>query len=177
MQSTHPFAVYPLQVLKHLISPQASYLCPCRDHYWPASEQAGFRHGRSTIDKVTLLTQDIEESFLAKKEGWAAYDTIWHCSLTCKLLHLLPDRHMVKIIMELVTNCSFTLTTGRGTCSRLQCLKNGVPLGLVLAQLLITSTHMTCQHQSCRNMHMQTILHLCILLETGRPLKGLLTKN
>ena len=30
-------------------------------------EHAGFRHGRSTADMVTLLTQDIEDSFLAKK--------------------------------------------------------------------------------------------------------------
>ena len=38
-------------------------------------------------------------------------------SLTCKLLHLLPDGHMVKMIMELVTNRSFTLITRRGTHS------------------------------------------------------------
>jgi len=44
--------------------------------------QAGFRHGRSTVDQVTLLTQDIEDSFSAKKKAGAvlvdltaAYDT------------------------------------------------------------------------------------------------------
>ena len=42
----------------------------------------------------------------------AACDTIWHCSLTCKLLCLLPDRHMVRMIMGLVTSCSFTPTPG-----------------------------------------------------------------
>ena len=41
----------------------------------------------------------------------------------------------------------------------------------------ITSIPMTCRHQSCRNMHMQTSLPLSILLETGRPLKVLLAKN
>ena len=66
----------------------------------------------------------------------AAYDTVWHCCLTCKLLHLLPDRHTVKMFMELVTNHSFTLTTRSGTHSRLRRLKNGIPQGSVLASLL-----------------------------------------
>ena len=68
-------------------------------------EQAGFRHGRSAVDQVTLLTQDIEDSFSAKKKAGAvfvdltaAYDTVLHRGLTCKLLRLLPDRHMVHVI-------------------------------------------------------------------------------
>jgi len=39
----------------------------------------------------------------------AAYDTIWHPGLTGKLLLLLPDRHRVHMIMEMVGNRSFTL--------------------------------------------------------------------
>jgi len=66
----------------------------------------------------------------------AAYHTVWYCSLTCKLLRFLPDRHMVHMIMEMVGNRSFTFTTGNGQRSRLQCLKNGVPQGSVLAPLL-----------------------------------------
>jgi len=42
----------------------------------------------------------------------AAYDTVWHRSLTCKLLRLLPDRYMVRMIMEMVGNRSFTVATG-----------------------------------------------------------------
>ena len=45
-------------------------------------EQAGFWHRRSTVDQVTLLTQKIEDSFLARKKAGAvfvdltaAYDT------------------------------------------------------------------------------------------------------
>jgi len=80
-------------------------------------EQAGFRHGRSAVDQATLLTQDIEDSFSAEKNAvavfvdlTAAYDTVWHRGLTCKLLRLLPDRHMVHMMMEMVSNRSFTLT-------------------------------------------------------------------
>ena len=43
---------------------------------------------------------------------------------------------MVKMIMELVRNGSFTLTTGDSKQSRLRRLKNGVPQGSVLAPLL-----------------------------------------
>jgi len=106
-------------------------------------EQAGFRHGRSAVDQVTLLTQNIEDSFSSKRKAGAvfvdltaAYDTVWHRSLTCKLLQLLPDRHMVHMIMEMVGNRSFSLTTGNGQRSRLRRLKNGVPQGSILASLL-----------------------------------------
>ena len=43
---------------------------------------------------------------------------------------------MVKMIMELVRNRSFTLTTGDSKQNRLRRLKNGVPQGSVLAPLL-----------------------------------------
>jgi len=68
----------------------------------------------------------------------AAYDTVWYRGLTCKLLQFLPDRHMVRMIMEMV-NHSFNLTTGNGKRSRLRRLKNGVPQGSVLAPLLFNT--------------------------------------
>ena len=105
--------------------------------------KTGFRRGKSTVDQVVLLNQNIEDSFEAKKKAGviyvnltAAYDIVWHCGLTRMQLRLLQDKHMVRIIMELVRNQNFTLTTGDGNQSRLRRLKHGVPQGSVLAYLL-----------------------------------------
>ena len=103
-------------------------------------EQAGFRQGRSTVNQTVLLTKHIEESFETKKKTGAvyvdltaSYDTVWHRGLTCKLLRLLPDKHMVQVIMELIRNKSFT--AGDSKRSRLRRLRNGLPQGSVLAPL------------------------------------------
>jgi len=45
----------------------------------------------------------------------AAYDNVWHRGPTCKLLRLLPDRRMVRLIMEMVGNRSFSLTHRKGS--------------------------------------------------------------
>jgi len=92
----------PFKILKRFIYARVETIIdPLLPH-----EQAGFRHGRSAIDQVTLLTQDIEDSFSAKKKAGAvfvdltaAYDTVRHRGLTYKLLRLLPDRHMVHMTM------------------------------------------------------------------------------
>ena len=95
------------------------------------------------MDQTVLLTQNIEDSFEAKKKGGAvfvdltdAYDTVWHGGLTCKLLKLLPDKHMVWMIIELIRNRSFTLTTSDSKQGRLRRLRNSLVQGSVLALLL-----------------------------------------
>ena len=106
-------------------------------------EQAGFRQGWSMVDQVTLLTQDIDDSFQRKQKAGvvsldlaAAYDTAWYHGLHVKLLKTIPDQHMVKFLMEMWPNRSFTLKTGDGQCSRLKRLRNGVPQGSVLTPVL-----------------------------------------
>ena len=131
----------PYKILERLIYARVE---PLIDPLLP-EEQAGFRRGKSTIDQVVLLTQNIEDSFEVKKKACvvfvdmtAAYDTVWHRGLTCELLRLIPDKHVAKMIMELVQNQSFTLTTSDSKQSRLRRLKNGVPQSSVLAPFYLT---------------------------------------
>jgi len=126
-------------------------------------EPVGFRHGRSMVDQVTLLTQEIKDSFSAKKnagavfvELTAAYDTLSHRCLTFNLLQLLPVSHMVRMIMELVGNRSFTLITGNRKRSRLRRLKNGVVLDLSWNSFTTTSTSLNCKPPCTGRMHMLT---------------------
>ena len=84
-------------------------------------EQAGFRSGRSTTDQVSLLCQDIEDSFQAGEKAGAvfldlraAYDTVWLRRLHLKLLETMPDKHMVSFIMETLSIRSFRLLTYNG---------------------------------------------------------------
>ena len=86
------------------------------------------------MDQTVLLTKNIEDSFEAKKKAGAvfvdlttAHDTLWNRGLTCKLLRLLPDKHKIQMIMELVRNRSFTLTIGDSKQSSLGRLRNGLP--------------------------------------------------
>ena len=106
-------------------------------------EQSGFQRGRSIVNQTVLLTQNIEDLFETKKKAGtvfvdltAVYDTVWHRGLTCKLLRLLPDKHMVRIIIKLVQNRSFMLTIGDSKQSRLGRLPNGLPQRSILGPLL-----------------------------------------
>ena len=82
-----------------------SWVEPIVDPLLP-HEQASFQNGRSTVDQVTQLTQANQDCFSAKKTE-AVF--VCHRGLTCKLLWLLPDRHIVRMIMEIVGYRRFTL--------------------------------------------------------------------
>jgi len=56
---------------------------------------------------------------------------------TRKLLRLLLDRCIVRLINELAGDRSFTIATSNDKRSRLQHLKNGIPHGSALVHLLL----------------------------------------
>jgi len=76
----------PLKILERLIYARVETFI---DPLLP-QEQAGFRQGSLAVDWVTLLTQDIEDSFSIKKKAGAVFvdltAALWHRGLTCKLL-------------------------------------------------------------------------------------------
>ena len=170
----------PFKILERLIYIRVD---PIIDPLLPR-DQAGFRHGRLTVHQVTLLTQDTEDSFSAKKKPGAvfpdlttAYDAVLHCGLTCKLLQLIPDRHMVHMIMEMVSNRSFTLATGNSKRSSLRRLKNGVPQGSVLAPLL-SNTYISDLPTTFSRKY-EDADDIAIIHADGdwRAMKGVLTKD
>ena len=61
---------------------------------------------------------------------------MWHRGLHLKLLRIIPDRHMVGFIMEMLSNRSFVVHTSDGQRSRLRRMKNVVPQGSVLSPML-----------------------------------------
>ena len=107
----------------------------------------------------------------------AAYDTVWYRDLTCKLLRLLPDKHMVKMIMELVQNRSFTLTTSDSKQSRLRRLKNGVPQRSVLAPLLFNIYMYNLPSMISRKFAYADDLALLHSSENWKDLEGTLSQD
>ena len=139
-----PYKIFE-RLIHHRVEPIVDPLLP--------REQAGFRRPRSTVDQTVLLTQNIEDLLKAKKKDGAVFvdltaacETVWHRGLICKLLRLLEDKLMVRMIMEFVRNRSFTLKFGDSKQSRLRRLRNGLPQGSVLAPSFLTSTHTICFH-------------------------------
>ena len=72
----------PFKILDRLIYARVK---PIIDSLLPRG-QAGFLCGRSTVDQVTLLTQEIEDSVSDKKKAGAGfvnltatYNTVWYC--------------------------------------------------------------------------------------------------
>ena len=85
---------------------------------------------------IIIATRFLTLSLQGLNASITADDTVWHCGLTCKLLKTLSNKHMIRMIVELVRNRGFTLSSGNSKQKRLHRLKNGDSQGSVLAPLL-----------------------------------------
>ena len=106
-------------------------------------EQAGFQHGKSTVDQVVLLTQNIEDFFDAKKITGTVFVNLGAAYDTCLalLFCVTADEAFSGLAhgQKDYGSCSkltFSLTTGDSKKSRLRRLKNGVLQKSVLTLLL-----------------------------------------
>ena len=84
---------------------------------------------------------------------------------------------MVRMIMELVRNRSFTLTIGDNKQSRLRRLKNGVPQGSVLAPLLINIYTYDLPSMISRNFDYADDLALLHFSGNWKDLEGTLSQD
>ena len=89
--------------------------------------------GDANSIKITISSRT---ATLLRVTSYSAILYIWYQGLTLKILRMLPDKHLVHFILELISNCSFVLKTIDGQQSRLRRLKNGVLQGSVLTPLL-----------------------------------------
>jgi len=93
------------------------------------------QRSHTIIEKISHYLLWKNRRGLWTKHPFITSDTAVKAACTCKLLRLLPGR-MVRLIMELVDNRSFTPTTANGKRSRLPRLKIGVLQGSGLESLL-----------------------------------------
>jgi len=87
----------------------------------------------------------------------AAYDTAWHSGLTCKLLPMVPYRHMFSLIVEMVGIAVLHLPPEMAKEAGYDVSRTASHRDLSWRPFSSTCTSLTCQPPSPESMHMLTI--------------------
>ena len=114
----------------------------CEKHNLFNKFQSGFRKGRSTLDHILHLHQDINNSLHNKGKALAvfldiekAYDMVWRDGLLFKLTSLGIDGQMFNWIKSFLTGRSFQVKVAN-ELSDTVVQENGVPQGSVISPIL-----------------------------------------
>ena len=97
----------------------------------------------------------------------AAYGTVCHSGLACKLLQLLPDRHMVRIVMEVVGNRSLPLPPATANGAGYYASKTASHRDLSWPSFSSTSTSKTCQVASPETVSTQVYADDLAIMHAG----------
>ena len=140
-------------------------------------EQAEFRREKSTVDQVILLTENIKD-FLSiyRSDG-----DIWLYMASCSYIQAAWDFFQISTLLE--WSCSWSkpevspllpATASEARITAWKRLFSRIDLGSPLFQPLYIYVYI-CPPKFPESLPTQTILHRCTPLETGRPLRGLIT--
>lgn len=107
-----------------------------------ATNQSGFRRGKSTADQLFRLAQDAAEGLLIDDtmvlvllDVAAAFDTVWHNGLLYKLHRAGLPRALVRWLAAFLRNRRFNVRVD-GVCSSDHSINAGVPQGSSLSPVL-----------------------------------------
>ena len=104
--------------------------------------QNGFRLGRSTMESVAVLDQDVKKAFVNKETVMGmfldiekAYDSLWKEGLLIKLYDLGVRGRMFNWISDFLRARTIQVRVG-GVCSKTVGIENGTPQGSIISPVI-----------------------------------------
>ena len=107
-----------------------------------SSFQSGFRKGRSTIDALVRVSNDVEKTLKMKEiraimyfDIEKAYDSMWRDGLLIKLSRMGIGGRMYNWVRAFLTDRTFRVKVGADISNYLE-IENGIPQGSAVSPIL-----------------------------------------